>query len=168
MPPPPVVLTVEQDALRAVARVLKDEADGKELRKELTRTLRATANRPIEQAKSSILAGPSKGLTQGQSLRSTVASSIKPVVRLSGNQTGVSIRQTRTPGLRGFRLAGRKFNRPQFRHPVYGGSAWVVQQGNPEWFDKPMQAARPEAKKDVMRAVQNLSIVIEQRVRARS
>lgn len=167
MTPPPVALTVEQEALRAVARVLRDEADGKELRRLLVRELKVTANRPMAQAKSSILSTPSQGLTQGQSLRSTVAASLKPVVRLSGNQTGVSIRQTRTPGLRGFRLAGRKFNRPQFRHPAYGGP-WVVQRGNPEWFDRPMQAAKPEAKKDVIRVVQNLSIVIEQRVRARS
>lgn len=162
---PPVELSVDQQALRAVARILKDEADGKYLRRELVKRLKMSTVGPIAAAQAEIRSSPSRGLTEGQPLRATVAASLKPVVRLSGSQTGVSIRQTRTPGLRGFDMAGRRFNRQQFRHPVYGRK-WVVQRGNPEWFDRPMQDAKPEWRDDVLMVVKNLAATIAERARA--
>lgn len=164
---PPVELTVDQQALRDLARVLKDEADGKLLRRELTKALRKTADAPIGAAKAEALKIPSVGTSHGQPLRQSVASSLKPVVRLSGKTTGVSIRQTRTPGLRGFALAGRKFNRPTFRHKVYGREVWVDQKtfGN-QWFDRPMQASIPDATADVSRVVQDLADTLAARARA--
>lgn len=162
---PPVELTVDQQALRNVAQVLKSEADGKTLRRELIARLKVTTRPAISAAQQGIRSAPSQGLSQGQSLRATVAASIKPVVRLSGNQTGVSIRQSGTPGLRGFKMAGRRYNRAQFRHPVYG-RAWALQRGKPEWFDRPMQAAKPEFRDDVVMVVKNLAATLAERARA--
>lgn len=161
----PFELTVDQQALVAVSRVLKSEADGKTLRRELIRTLKATAEAPIDRAKSEMLATPSQGLTQGQSLRSAVANSIKPVSRLSGQRAGVSIRQAQTPNLRNFKMAGRRFNRGNFRRPVFGTTRYVVQAGNVEWFDRPMQDAQPEFKADVLRVVQDLADTLAARAR---
>lgn len=161
----PIELTIDQQGLINVARVLKSEADGKTLRRELVRTLKATAVAPIGKAKSEILATPSKGLTQGQSLRSTVAASIKPVSRLTGQRAGVSIRQARTPELRNFKMAGRRFNRGDFRRPVFGTARYVVQSGNKEWFDRPMQDAKPDFKDDVLRVVQELADTLAARAR---
>lgn len=161
----PIELTIDQQGLAMVARVLKSEADGKALRRDLIRTLKATAEAPISKARSEMLATPSRGLTQGQSLRATVAKSIKPVSRLSGQATGVSIRQARTPELRNFKMAGRRFNRGDFRHPVFGTDRYVVQSGNLEWFDRPMQDAKPEFKADVLRVVQDLADTLAARAR---
>lgn len=179
MPGAPIELTVDQQKLAAVARVLKSEADGKKLRRDLMRELKATAAAPIAQAKAGILATPSRGLSNssselslsrglssGASLRSTVAQSIKPVSRLSGTRTGVSIRQPKTPQLRGFKTAGRRFNRESFRRPVFGTARYVVQIGNPEWFDRPMQDAKPDFKADVLRVVQELSDTLAARCNA--
>lgn len=162
----PIELSVDQQALADVARVLKSEADGKTLRRELIKTLKATAAGPIGKAKSEMLSTPSRGLGQGASLRSTVAGSIKPVSRLSGQATGVSIRQARTPQLRNFKMAGRRFNRGEFRRPVFGTDRYVVQAGNLEWFDRPMQDAKPDFKNDVTRVVQELADTLAARARA--
>ncbi len=162
----PLDLTVDQANMAAVARALKGEADGKLLRRELVRSLKATTAGPIGEAKAEMLSTPSRGLTSGQSLRSTVANSIKPVSRLSGASTGVSIRQTRTPELRNFKMAGRRFNRASFRRRVFGSEGFVVQVGNPRWFDDAMQDAKPEFKADVVRVVQELADTLAQRARA--
>lgn len=161
----PVELTVDQDSLVAVARVLKSEADGKFLKRELTKALKATAERPIAEAKSEILATPSKGLHGGTSLRAEVARSLKPISRFSGQRAGVSIRQSTTPNLRNFKMAGRRFNRGNFRHPVFGTATYVDQAGNREWFDRPMQDAKPEFRDDVLRVVQDLADTLAARAR---
>jgi hypothetical protein len=162
----PVELTIDQQGLAMVARVLKSEADGKTLRRNLVRELKATAETPIGKARAEMLSTPSRGLGRGASLRSTVAKSIKPVSRLSGQATGVSIRQARTPELRNFKMAGRRFNRGDFRRPVFGTDRYVVQSGNLEWFDRPMQDAKPDFKADVLRVVQELSDTLAARARA--
>lgn len=166
MAPGPIELTVDQANLAAVARVLKDEADGKTLRRDLMRELKATAAAPIADAKSGILATPSKGLHSGQSIRSEIARTVKPTARLSGRTTGVSIRQSSTGNVRDFKMAGRRFNRGNFRHPVFGTARYIVQPGNKDWFDRPMQAAKPDFKADVLRVVQDLADTLAQRARA--
>lgn len=163
----PLELSIDQRGLVDVARVLKSEADGKFLRRELIKALKATAGAPIAQAKSGILSAPSRGLHGGQSLRAEVARTIKPVTRLSGRMTGVSIRQAGTPNLRNFKMAGRRFNRGYFRHPVFGNTeVWVGQTGKPEWFDGPMRNAAPDFKDDVLRVVQELADTLAARARA--
>lgn len=154
---PPVELTVDQRALVEVARVLRTQADGKELRKGLVKGLRASAEPAIREAKASILAAPSQGRTVGAPIRQEIAKRIKPVVRTSGSRTGVSIRVGKTSNVRGFNQAARQFNKPQFRHRVYGGDRWVVQRGKPGWFDDPMQARKPEFRDDVVAVVQRMA-----------
>lgn len=160
----PVELSVDQQALAAVGKALRSEADGKFLRRELIKTLKRTADEPIDRAKAAILAAPSKGLTEGQPLRAAIAASIKPTARLSGRTTGVSIRQSRTPQVRTFPMAGRRFNRGPFRRPVYG-KAWVTQTGQVDWFDRPMQDSKPDFKRDVTRVVQDLADTLAARAR---
>lgn len=167
---PPIELTLEQQALVAVSRALKSEADGKYLRKELVRQLRVTAAPPIRDAKAAILATPSHGNTIGPSIRQEIAKRIKPVVRTSGTLTGVSIRVSKTTNVRGFTMAARRFNRPQFRRQVYGRGVWVVQRGNPQWFDEAVQGHRQEFHDDVVAVVQRLAdeLAIRAQAAARS
>ena len=162
---PPVELSIDQRRLAVAAKALASEVDGKTLKRNLHKTLKATAEAPIAAAKASILATPSQGLTESQPLRAEIARSIKPVSRLSGRTAGVSIRQSQTPNVRGFKMAGRRFNHGSFRRPVFG-KAWVVQAGHPEWFDRPMQDAQPEFKADVLRVVQDLAHLLAERARA--
>jgi hypothetical protein len=47
----------------------------------------------------------------------------------------------------------RSFNRPTFRHPVFGDrTSWVVQQGHP-YFDKTIEAKEPEVRKAIEDAI---------------
>lgn len=166
--PGQVELTIEQQNMTALARALKSEADGKLLRRDLLRALRATADTPVSEAKARIRATPTRGLRNGVSLRNEVANSIKPVARLSGQMTGVSIRQSGTSQLRQFKMAGRRFNRGSFRRPVFGTARYVVQQGNKGWFDDPMKDAGPEAKEAVLGVIVDMSERIARRIRSTS
>lgn len=189
---PLIELSVDQQALRDVARLLKDEADGKDLRRELTKGLRLAVDKPVKEAQSNILAAPSKGHA-GVPLRQSVARSVKPQVSLAGNQVGVKVRQRKTPDVRGFDTAGRQFNKGVFRHPVfdhppapqtaqarrrtrrrrelgsYGADKrWTRQTtGSTGWFDKPMLAHREPVKDAVLKIVQDLADTIAARIKAR-
>lgn len=162
MPASPLQLSVDQQSMANVAKAMRSEADGKELRKQLLRALKAEAAPVVTALKASINSAPSQGLSAGGSLRTAVAASVKPVVRLSGKATGVAIRQTGTPNLRGFNLAGRRFNDRSFRRRVYG-KAWVTQTGAPRWFDNEAAKHREEFRRDVLAAVQAVADVLAQR-----
>lgn len=165
----PLQLSVEQSDLQAVAKILRSEADGKELRKMLVRDLRQTAQPAVAALKSNIQAAPSKGLphTEGPPLRQAIARQVKPVIRLSGKQTGVSIQAKKTPNVRGFSAAPQRFNRPSFRHKVYGGP-WVTQVGSPRWFDNEVRDRRDNFRDDVIGVVQGLADLLAARARSRT
>lgn len=151
----PVDLSIDQQALQALGRAVRAEADGKALRKDLLKHLRKTADPIKQEAKSNLLGIASAGLSQGQPLRQAVASQIKAEARLSGRSTGVRLKVRRKGMPRGFDNAPKALNNPQgWRHRVYGRDVWTQQVALPgEWFDRATRRKHSELRKAVIEAM---------------
>lgn len=154
----PVELTIDQKKLADLAKFFKNEADGKELKKQFTRELRQAVGPLVVELKNEIKAMPSQGLphAEGGSLRQEIAKRIAPQISLGQKNPGIKVRARTTPNLRGFTYAGRRMNRQGFRHPLFGD--WdrpQVQEGAPRWFDDTTYAYRPEIRRAVLAAMEN-------------
>lgn len=144
-----LVFTVEQEAMKAVAKALRGEADGKQLRKDLVAEIKQGLLPLREVVRGSILAMPGGLPHEGQPLRQTVAEKVVIEVRTGGRATGAGIKAKRKGMPRGFEHAPRRLNANKFRHPVFGGEVWVDQIGKPRWFDDPIRQHRGEYRKVV-------------------
>jgi hypothetical protein len=155
----PVELTVQQQGLQELARALKAEADGKALRKDLMKQLKAAVEPIREKARSNLMSIGSAGLTEGASLRTAVASQLKAETRLSGRSAGVRLRVRRKGMPRGFVNAPKALNTPKgWRHQVYGRDVFVQQIAVPaEWFDRAAREGRKPAQKAAMEAVEAMA-----------
>lgn len=152
----PIELTVDQKKLAELANFFRNEADGKELKKQFTRELRQAVAPLVVQLKNEIKAMPSQNLphAEGGSLRQEIAKRIAPKVSLGQKNPGIKVRARTTPNVRGFTYAGRRMNREGFRHPLFG--SWEspqVQVGEPRWFDDTTFAYRPEIRRAVLAAM---------------
>jgi hypothetical protein len=135
---------VESEDLARLTRILKDEANGKELRRELAKNLRHASEPARDAARSSIMAMESGGLErEGEPLREAIAHRVVTEARLSGRSTGAKVKARRlTQATRGFILAPKRTNATRWRRRVYGRDVWVEQVGKPRWFDDAMDANR--------------------------
>jgi hypothetical protein len=154
----PVQLTIEQRALLELGRALRREADGKELRRDLIRELKKPLAPAVAEIKSGVMAIGAGGLPpgEGEPLRSAVVRRIRSEVKLSGHAIGVRVRARKTEAVRGFRHAPKRLNSPKgWRHPVHGHrNLWVVQFGNPNYFDRPLEGRRSEFRSSVLEAME--------------
>jgi gas vesicle protein len=137
---PPFEVTVTHDGLDALARALRAESDGKQLRKELAKNMRDALKPAASQAKSGIMAMSSSGPGTAPALRSAIAKKIRPEVKLGGNWSGARIKAFKTRNIRGFANAPKRTNRARgWRHLTYGREPWVQQHGRTLWFDRAME-----------------------------
>jgi hypothetical protein len=153
----PVELSIEQRALLELGRALKREADGKELRRDLIRELKKPLAPAVAEIKSGVMAIGAGGLPpgEGEPLRPAVVRRIRAEVKLSGKAIGVRVRARKTEAVRGFRHAPKRLNSPKgWRHPVHGSDRWVVQFGNPGYFDEPLEGRRGEFRHAVLEAME--------------
>lgn len=137
----------DAERLQGLGRQLKDQADGKMLRRQLSSELRKSLEPVVNEVISALMSMGTSGLTHdGPGLREATAKQIKAGTRLSGRSTGAFIKAKRTPDLRGFTFGGRRLNRRGgWRHPVYGNrEAWVFQQGVPGFFDDTIAGHKDE------------------------
>lgn len=155
----PVELSVEQEGLQALSRALKAEADGKKLRRDLSKNLRQVMEPIKEEARSNLLGIASAGLNQGEPLRQAVADQMKAEARLSGKSAGARLRVRRRGMPRGFSNAPKALNNPQgWRHRVYGRDTWVQQVAVPnEWFDRAHRAHHEEARDAALQAMEDMA-----------
>lgn len=153
-----VELTVDQKGVQAVAKALAAEADGKKLRRQMSRNMRAALDPAVADARAGIQGMPS---TTGGSpgLRQEIAKRIKAEARLTGRQTGARVKARQTPNLRGFRHAPKRTqSRKGWRRPVFGNrNAWVRQEGRRGWFDDAMTKRRREYRAAVKKAVDDMA-----------
>lgn len=154
----PVELTIEHRALLELGRALKREADGKEMRRDLIRELKAPLAPAVAEIKSGVMAIGAGGLPpgEGEPLRTAVVRRIRAEVKLSGKAIGVRVRARRTESVRGFRHAPKRLNSAKgWRHPVHGNTnQWVVQFGNPGYFDRPLEHRRGEFRNAVLQTME--------------
>ncbi|MET7643049.1 hypothetical protein ABZS83_05270 [Streptomyces sp. NPDC005426] len=140
MPPggPPFDLRVTHEGLDALVRALREEEDGKQLRKELAKNMRDALKPGAAMAKSGIMAMPSAGTGMGAGLRAGIAKKIRPEVKLGGRWSGARVKAFKTPGLRGFANAAKRTNRRDggWRTLTWGHEPWRTQTGKRQWFDE--------------------------------
>ena len=163
-------VSVQADALAALGRAMKAEADGKALRKDLTKELKGIISPIVSEARGAATGMPSAGLEHdGEPLRSAIARRIVGEVRYSGRATGVRIKAKRKGMPRGFEHAPKRTNaRGGWRRPVYGNKeVWVTQVGVPDWFDDVMRDQRPDAKAKCLAAMEDTARRIKLRVQTR-
>lgn len=164
----PVEFSTEQEALRSLNRSLKNEADGKVLRRDLSKNMRGAVEPVVSEIKAGVMAVGHGGMaTQGEPLRPAVAKKIKAEARLTGKQTGARIR-ARKVKVRGFENAPKRLNQTKgWRHPVFGGGAWVTQMGNPNYWDDPIDDKKDEYREAVIEAMDDMAGRIVSNVRRR-
>lgn len=158
--------SVDQQALRLLARAMREESDGKQLRKDLTKELREALAPARSAVRSSIMGMSSAGMSVGPSLRKSVAQRVAIQVRMSGKASGASLRTRKTPNVRGFDNAPKRLNRRKaWRHPLWGDvERWVSQLGKPDWFDDPIRRGRATYRGAVLAAMENAAKRIKSRV----
>jgi hypothetical protein len=160
-------LSIDQRSLVRAARQIRQEADGKELRKQLLRHTKAALDPAAQQVRGAILAMPSSGdPRKGPPLRQAIAAKVKVQVRLSGRTPGASIKVQKIKGARGFPNAPKRTNRRAgWRHPVWG-HGWAHQTGKPGWFDDTLKKNRDDYRKAVLSAVDEMSRQMANRLRS--
>lgn len=155
----PVELSADQAHIAAVARALRDEADGEELKKELGRNIR-TAVAPAVTAVQSKVRALSGVPTEA---KTAVASKIKVAIRYSGPSTAVKVAVSRTAA-RGFANAAKAFDAPSWRAPNPGGRSWHTQSSSaPGFWDAEMQRQANDAQAGVLAAVEAMAQRIARR-----
>lgn len=165
---PPIDLTVDQQAIQRVARALRAEADGKQLRKDLIADIKTAVAPGVSAVQAKLRAVPHDSRSHpSPSLGSYLAARVRPQVRLSGRSAGVRIRIGQTPSLRGFKMAARRLNRGAWRHPVFGDpEVWVDQESPiPGFFDDTLAAGRDTYRNAVLAAVTAMARRIAERSR---
>jgi len=136
---------VDSGDLKAVSRALRNHADGKQLRLELIREMKAPAQDLVPKVQRAWRAAPAfKGrrsrVRRGQpDLRELLAQATWAQARLTGKEAGVRVRSDgrkmpdHMKSLPGYAEGIRR--RP-WRHPVGGDrGTWVTQQPFPRFYD---------------------------------
>lgn len=135
-------VAVEPDhaSFERVARALRDEASGHVWRRELSDDMSAALAPGVAAVRSAVLSRGGGHAHEGQPLRSAIASAVH-VVPL---HSGATIVADRTPQVRNFANAPKRFNqRAGWRRRIYGSSRIVVQRGAPGWFDDTLEHLYP-------------------------
>lgn len=156
-------LSQPAERLLKLANALKSEAEGKTIRKELTKGIRSAAGPARQAARAEIRSMRSKG-HRGPSLRSAIASGISISVKPAGKDVGVRIQAKQTK-LRGFSRAPEYTDGPGWRHPVFGHrTRWVSQRGKNNWFEGSIKKEKPEIRKEIERVMDETAERIARRV----
>lgn len=138
------------EQFRALGKDLKAMGeDGKELRRELLKTLRMTGKPLIEKVRASARAN----LPKSGGLNEFIASS-KFTTRndLAGKKVGTRITVTKPGGSKGWHDV-EAFDNGTFRHPTFGRKTWVRQTISGGFFTKPMTESAPEFQRALLAAM---------------
>lgn len=165
---PPFALGVEtHQGLAALARAIRAEEDGKQLRKELAKNMREALKPGAAEAKSGIMSMSSAGLQTAPALRSAIARKIRPEVKLGGRWSGARVKAFKTKNIRNFPNAPKRTNRASgWRHPVYGNrDQWVQQHGKIQWFDQAFEGRANTYRGAVEQAMEDMARRIAARAR---
>ncbi|GAB1642528.1 hypothetical protein [Krasilnikovia sp. MM14-A1259] len=124
-----------------VARALSAEAPSGHWRRDLSEGMSAALAPGVAAVRAALMArggGHGHG-HEGSPLRPAIAAGVH-VLPLG---SGAVIVAEKTPRVRGFANAPKRFNQRGFRRRAYGRGAWVVQVGAPGWFDDTLKHMHP-------------------------
>lgn len=122
--------------LKQVARQLRDVADGKELRRELTGGIRKVLQPVAARVRAVYRAQPSRH-RGGRSLRGALAKATRVEVRTSGRMAGARIRVDGRKLPAGDKALPRyvEAEKRPWNHPVFGDrDTWVTQVARPTFY----------------------------------
>lgn len=157
--------SIEQKQIRALAKAVKQEEDGKQLRKDLVNDIKKSVGPAISAVQSKLAIPRHSAIRSSPPIGSYLASRVKPQVRLSGRTTGVAIKIGKTPRLRGFTFAARRFNRRTWRHRVFGNDVWVTQTSPiPGFFDETLQRNKERYREAVIQSLERTQARIASRI----
>lgn len=164
---PPFELQVTHEGLDALVRAIRQEADGKALRKDLAKNMRDALRPGAALAKSSIMGMASAGMGTGAGLRAGIAKKIRPEVKLGGRWSGARVKAFKTPGLRGFANAPKRTNRRNggWRTLTYGHEPWRTQTGKRHWFDESFENDADQYREAVHEAMEEMARRLAARAR---
>lgn len=162
----PVELTIDQQALQALNRALKSEADGKKLRRDLGKNIRQALEPAKAAVRSELMGMGTSGLpVAGPPLRATVLGNLKAEARFSGRATGARLRIRKKGMPRGFANAPKRLNQKRgWRHKVFGRDVWVTQVGKPDYFHRPLRHRKDEFRAAVLQAMEDMAQRIAKKV----
>jgi len=151
-------IRIDASDLTKVARVLRQQGDGKQLRKDLVADLKTAVDPGVQAVRGKLLAMPAAVAPGSPPMGSYVASKVRSQVRLSGQRAGVAVRIPQTPQLRGFTFAARRLNATHWRHPVFRTGRWVTQRSPiTGYFDETLAAGKPRYQAAVMEVLRKLA-----------
>ena len=164
-----IELGTDREALQALGRALKDEEDGKKLRRELAANMRAALAPAMGDVRTSLMGMSTGGLpTAGPPLRTTVLRGMRAEARLSGRSTGARLKIKKTPGVRGFANAAKRLGRAKgWRVRLFGREEWRHQVGEVGYFDRNTVERVAEYRAAVMAAAESMARRIAARARRR-
>lgn len=129
--------------LRTLSAQIKQAADPKQVRKDLTKGLRQGAKPAAVAVKAGARSLPARPGGRSTGLRRRMAASAGVQVRTSGQMAGVRVRISRA-------RMGDQASLPKvtnvgvWRHPVYGNrKVWVTQRSRRGWFDAATARSAP-------------------------
>jgi hypothetical protein len=157
---------VNEKDLRLLVAALRNEADGKELGRDLVRELTKAAEPALRAAQAELMSmGSTSEALPG--LRSTVVRHTKIRVRLGGRRPGVAIVSDKNGMPRGFYNAPKRLNEARgWRHMVFGNAErWVWQRGKPGWFDDTISKFKPAAQRAAQKALDDVARRIDRRTK---
>lgn len=143
------------DDLRRASRKIRESADPKTVRRELSQALKQSTTPALTDAKAAALALPAHG-RHHTGLRVRIARGVTAQAKLSGRTAGVKVRVSR-------RIMGSQaavpmlMNHGNWRHPVFGETkVWVTQRGSRNWFDSAVDRHRREVRRAVKGVLDDL------------
>jgi hypothetical protein len=165
---------VDSGDLKAVGKALKQQADGKELRKQLAKELRSEIRPMVQAVKAAWLAAPSRGhATSSRSrrsepnLRTLLAKATAGQVRFTGKEAGVRVRtdgRKLPDGMKALGGYAEGIRRRGWRHPVFGDTeTWVQQRAFPRFY----RTVQPDESRARQACIDAVDTVFDKIARAR-
>lgn len=133
----------------------KTSAVEPKLKAALRKRMKAAGDVAAAGVKAEVTQSPrSKGRrARHRGLRSGIAAGVKVTLSSSASKVGVEIKATGSKLPADMRRLVRAYNRPSWRHPVFGTGTWVQQAGRP-YFTKPIEDSQPQVQAAVVAAMQ--------------
>lgn len=149
--------------LKRLNKQLRQQADGKQLRKDLTGGIRKVLNPLVPIVRAAYLAAPGykghkgRGRRQQPDLRALIAKTVRVEIRTTGKLAGARIRADGRRMPSGMRSLPAYFEgtKPRWRHPLFGNpDRWYGQPSQPLFYRtvQPHQAEAGRAIDDLLEA----------------
>ena len=146
-------LSVEAQAFNALFG--KTSQVEPKLKAALRKRMKTAADQAAADVRAEVLKAPrSHGAGRSRGLRKGIAAGVKVTLSTSSSKVGVAIQATGSKLPPDMRRLVRAYNKPKFRHRVFGTGRWVEQAGRP-YFTQPIEARTADVQAAVLAAMED-------------